>query len=290
MEIGIIGLGAMGFPIACNLVRSGIAVKGYDLSEHQRQLFADAGGMAQDTIRSTVKDSDVVLMSLPNPQIVTDVMLSEKGVLNSCKPGCCVLDMSSVDPETTRRICRCAEERDVLYGDAPVSGGVSGAEAGTLTIMFGGSKELWDKVQPILNVIGKRLFYVGGAGSGDAIKIVNNLLLGCNMAAVSEAVNLGEKLGLSTEIIKEIVGNSSGNSYAFSAKMEKFIIPEKYEGGFSTDLQYKDLRLALDAGTGVRTPLPMTAVAAQVFEASRSMGNGKKDISSAVTLWKKLEE
>ena len=200
------------------------------------------------------------------------------------------MDLSSVGPSTSRKIYDIAKEQGIFYADAPVSGGVSGAANGTLTIMFGGDEKTWQKVQPVLKIIGKKLVYVGGIGSGDAIKIVNNLMLGCNMAAIAEALTLGRQLGLSLETMKEIISNSSGNSYAFTAKMDKFIIPEQFEGGFATDLQYKDLNLALEAGKDTLVPLPMTAAASQVFEASRSMGNGKMDMSSAIMVWEKLME
>lgn len=288
MKIGMIGLGAMGLPMAQNLVNAGMHVSGYDVSEAQRQAFSQGGGIACEELKDVVQETDVILASLPNSAIVEEIMLSENGVLNLCKPGCSVVDLSSVGPSTSRKIYEAAKTCGVHYADAPVSGGVGGAASGSLTIMFGGEEETWKKVHPVLEVIGNKLVYVGGTGSGDAIKLVNNLMLGCNMAAIAEAMALGKQLGLSLETMKDIIGSSSGNSYAFSAKMEKFIIPEQFEGGFATDLQYKDLNLALEAAKENRVPLPMTAVATQVFEASRSIGNGKRDMSSVVMVWDKL--
>lgn len=290
MKIGMIGLGAMGLPMAQNLVNAGMVVYGYDVSEKQREAFYQSGGIACDTLQEAVKDVEVVLTSLPNSSIVESIMLAEDGVLKQCKSGCCIVDMSSVGPATSRKIYEIAKEYGIRYADAPVSGGVGGATNGTLTIMFGGEKETWEKVQPVLEILGKKLVYVGEIGSGDAIKLVNNLMLGCNMAAIAEALTLGKQLGLSLETMRDIISSSSGNSYAFTAKMEKFIIPGQFEGGFATDLQYKDLNLALEAGKETLVPLPMTAAATQVFEASRSMGNGKKDMSSAVLVWERLME
>lgn len=288
MKIGMIGLGAMGLPIAQNLVKAGMTVSGYDVSAQQIEAFSQVGGKGCKVLSEAVKEADVILASLPNSAIVESIMLGSEGVLRLCKKGCCIVDLSSVGPGTSRKICDFAKEQGVFYADAPVSGGVSGAANGTLTIMFGGDEDTWKKVQPVLEIIGRKLVYVGGIGAGDAIKIVNNLMLGCNMAAITEALTLGKQLGLSLETMKEIISSSSGNSYAFTAKMEKFIIPGQFEGGFATDLQYKDLNLALEAGKEMLVPLPMTAVAAQVFEASRSIGNGKKDMSSAIQVWEKL--
>lgn len=284
----MIGLGAMGMPMAQNLVKAGMDVSGYDVSSEQVNLFSQGGGHGCRTLSEAVKEAEVILMSLPNSVIVESIVLGNEGVLEYCREGCCIVDLSSVGPETSRNISHMAKQKGVLYADAPVSGGVAGAAAGTLTVMFGGEKEAWERVQEVLSIIGQKLVYVGGVGSGDAIKLVNNLMLGCNMAAMAEALTLGKQLGLSLETMKEIIGSSSGNSYVFTAKMDKFIIPEQFEGGFSTDLQYKDLNLALEAGKETFVPLPMTAAAAQVFEASRSMGNGKKDMSSAILVWEKL--
>lgn len=289
MIVGMIGLGAMGFPMAVNLLKAGIEVSGYDVSECQRTRFAEAGGLACVQIQKAVEEAEIILMSLPNGGIVEEVMLSKDGILEHCPKGCCIVDLSSVDPTTSRRMEKTAEKQGILYADAPVSGGVNGAIAGTLTIMFGGTEETWNRVHSVLSIIGKKLVYVGSIGSGDAIKLVNNMMLGCNMAAVAEAVKLGQQLGLSMKVIQEIVENSSGNSYVFANKMEHYIIPGQYDGGFSTDLQYKDLNLALEAAREIGMALPMTTMASQVFAASKCMGNGKKDISSAILLWNQLE-
>lgn len=291
MKIGMIGLGAMGLPMAKNLLKAGIEVYGYNRSaEEPRKELRRCGGVVCGTIRETVKEADMVLSSLPNSAVVETVMLAEDGVLHHCRKGCCVVDMSSVSPEVSRKIQACARERGIYYADAPVSGGVEGAAHGTLTIMFGGERNVWEKVLPVLEILGSKKIYVGGIGSGDAVKLVNNLLLGCNMAAIAEALNLGQQMGLSMETMRDIIGGSSGNSYVFSSKMENYILPGQFEGGFATDLQYKDLNLALEAGRSVKTPLPMTAVAAQIFQMSRSMGNGKKDMSSVVQIWKQLRK
>ena len=288
MVTGILGLGAMGFPMAENLINHGVTVYGFDVAKTQVEKLDDIGGIGRTNVAETVKNADVVLASLPTPAVVEDVMLGTEGVLASCRPGTCVVDLSSVAPSTSRKVYAAAADKGVQYADAPVSGGVTGARAGSLTVMLGGDEDTFEKVRPVLEIIGKKIVYVGGIGSGDAIKLVNNLLLGCNMATIAEALALGRKLGLSLETIRDIVGSSSGNSYVFSAKMDKFILPEQYEDGFATELQLKDLNLALDAAKETKSPLPMTAVAAQIFGCNGNMGNGRKDISSVVQVWERL--
>lgn len=287
-KIGMIGLGAMGMPMAVNLVKAGKTVFGYDLSEKQRKQFLSEGGVSCKDIKETVKDADVVLMSLPNSAIVESTMLSDYGVLKNAKEGCYVVDLSSVGPASSKKIYLEAEKRGISYMDAPVSGGVKGAAGGSLTIMVGGDEDAFEAVYPILKILGKKITRIGQTGSGDAIKIINNLMLGCNMAAIAEAMNLGKKLGLSYETMRDIILGSSGNSYVFSVKINDFIIPGNFDGGFATELQLKDLNLALEEAKNCKSPLPMTALASQIFEMSISMGNGKKDISSAILLWDKI--
>ncbi|MGN0436086.1 MAG: NAD(P)-dependent oxidoreductase, partial [Wujia sp.] len=166
-----------------------------------------------------------------------------------------------------------------------VSGGVSGAVAGTLTLMVGGDKEVFDRAVSILECIGKNILYIGEIGSGDAMKLVNNLMLGCNMAAAAEAIVLGQRCGIDLETIKKVITISSGNSYAFQAKIDKFIIPEKYDGGFAVSLQHKDLGLALEAAENVKMSLRMGEAATGVFETAMSEGYSGRDISSVTEMW-----
>ncbi len=252
-----------------------------------RQIVATSqkGGTSCGSIVKVVSDCELVLTSLPNPEIVRKVMLSSDGILNNCQAGVCVLDLSSVDPETSRDIYSVARELDVDYADVPVSGGVKGAAEGTLTLMFGGERRVYSKVLPMLRCIGKKIIYTGAVGNGDAAKVVNNLLLGCNMAAISEALNLGRQLGLSLETMERIIFQSSGNSYAFSTKVKNFVMKDDYEGGFALNLAYKDMNLAVDASKSLSVPMPMTAAALQLYVMARGMDLGNKDISSVVRVW-----
>ncbi len=285
MKIGFVGLGAMGKPMACNLICANYEVYVFDVMESAVQEMAEKGAHGCASAGEVAKQADVIICSLPNAKIVEDVMTGGDGVFENCSKGSVIIDMSSVAPNSTRMMAERAAKLGVHYIDAPVSGGVSGAAAGTLTIMVGADDETFQKVKPIFDVLGKNIYHIGDVGGGDAIKMVNNLLLGCNMAALAEALTLGVKCGLSVETMKEVISVSSGRSYALDAKLQKFIMADSYQKGFATDLQYKDLGLALEASRDERVPLPMTAAAVQIYETARAMGQGREDMSSIVKVW-----
>ena len=285
MKIGFIGLGAMGKPMACNLIAAGYEVHAFDVVEAAVKEMEGKGAIGSATAGELASKVDVIICSLPNAKIVEGVMCSKGGVFENCKEGTIIIDMSSVAPNSTKAMAKKAAEKGISYMDAPVSGGVSGATAGTLT---GADDATFDKVKPVFDVLGKNIYHVGEVGGGDAIKMVNNLLLGCNMAALAEALTLGVKCGLSVETMKEVISVSSGRSYAMDAKLEKFIMADQFTGGFAVDLQYKDLGLALEASRDEKVPLPMTAAAVQIYEAARAKGQGREDMSSVVKVWEDL--
>lgn len=288
MKIGFIGVGAMGKPMAQNLIKAGYEVAVYDLMPDNVNELVKLGARRCETNLELASSVELIFTSLPNASIVEQVMTGPKGILNACKKETIIVDMSSVSPSSTQKMAGIAQQQGLVYVDAPVSGGTKGATAGTLTIMVGATKEVFEKIRPILEIIGKNIYHVGGTGLGDAIKIVNNLLLGCNMAALAEALVLGVKCGLKPEVMKEIIGVSSGGSYVLNAKMESFIMEQNYQGGFAVDLQHKDLGLALEAGKEAKVPLPITALATQIFESARAMGLGKEDMSSVIKVWENM--
>ncbi|MDR1194340.1 MAG: NAD(P)-dependent oxidoreductase [Peptococcaceae bacterium] len=288
MKIGFIGVGAMGKPMAKNLLSAGYEVYVHDLSEANVKELGSLGAKVCAGGGELAAKADLIITSLPNAKIVETVMTGQGGVLESCQPGAIIMDMSSVAPASTKAMAKAAERYGVVYMDAPVSGGVAGAAAGTLTIMVGCDEATYEKVSDVLRVLGKNIYHVGEAGAGDAIKIVNNLLLGVSMAALAEALVLGVRLGLRAETMKEVIGVSSGRSYALEAKFDQFIMADAFDKGFAVDLQRKDLGLALDAAKDVAAPLPLTAAAAQVFEMARAKGFNRQDISAVVKVWEDL--
>ncbi len=288
MKLGFIGLGAMGKPMAKRLVDADHEVYVYDVVPEAIKELADVGAQVCASPLEVGNQAEIILLSLPNSAIVTNVVLGDAGVLSGVAAGATIIDLSSVDPESTRRLAAIAEQKGVDYMDAPVSGGVSGAQAGTLTIMLGAKDSSVEKVRPVLAHLGTKISHVGDVGAGDAVKIVNNLLLGANMAALAEALVLGQKLGLSGDIMHEIIGQGSGKSYVLDAKLENFILKGNFEPGFAVDLQYKDLGLAIDAAKKTKMPLPMTNQAIQLYEMARARGYGDKDMSSVIKIWEEL--
>jgi len=288
MKIGFVGIGAMGKPMAGNLLKAGYEVHVFDLMEANVNEMAAKGAIPCKTNTELAANVDVVFTSLPNSAIVESVMNGPNGIFDACKPGTILIDMSSVSPASTVRMARIAESKGLHYVDAPVSGGTAGAAAGTLTIMVGADDETFERIEPILHVIGKNIYHVGETGLGDAIKIVNNLLLGCNMAALAEALVLGVKCGLKPEVMQEIIPVSSGSSYALTAKLEKFILEGNFEGGFSMNLQHKDLGLALEAAKEAGVPLPITGLATSIYEMGRAQGLGKEDMSAVIKVWESM--
>lgn len=287
MIIGFIGLGAMGKPMARNLIKANFQLNVFDVNEKAVEELVSLGAEKCSSPREAVQKCELVITMLPNAKIVESVMLGDDGMLAEIRTGQIIVDMSSVAPHTTKKMAQIVEKKGAKYIDAPVSGGVSGAQAGTLTIMVGGDKETVEKASPVLDELG-HFKHIGEVGAGDAVKIVNNLLLGANMAAVAEALVLGVKAGLKPETMYDIIKSSSGRSYALEAKVPNFILTGDFAPGFAVDLQYKDLELAVETAKNLGVPLPVTSIVQQVYEMARAQGLGREDISAIIKIWEEL--
>ena len=288
MKAGFIGLGAMGRPMARRLAAAGVKLTVFDVVAEAVAELTALGAAAGSSAGEVAAGADVIFTSLPNSAVLKAVMLGENGVVSGLKAGSLVVDLSSVEPQVSRQLTKDFEDKGCASLDAPVSGGVSGAEAGTLTIMVGGGAEDLDRARPLLSHLGQKIIHVGPSGSGQAIKLVNNLLLGANMAAVAEALTLGRKLGLEARTMLDIISQSSGASYALTAKAEKFIFKGDFAPGFAVDLQYKDLELAISTAKSLTQPLPMGNQAQQAYEVARAKGQGREDISSIIKVYEEL--
>ncbi len=285
MKVGFIGLGVMGKRMAANVLKGGFQLVVSDLNKEAVRELVEMGAEEGQTPAEVAKEADLVLTSLPNSAIVEGVILGKDGVLEGIKEGAIIVDLSSITPKSIQNIARKASQKRVEVLDAPVSGGASGAEKGTLTIMAGGNKEAFEKALPVLKCIGTKVIHVGDVGAGDTVKLVNNLLLGVNMVAVSEALALGVKAGLKPEVLYDIISQSSGSSYALTAKYKNFIAKGNFEPGFAIDLQYKDLQLAVDTAKDLKMPLIIGNLSQQMFEAARAKGLGTEDISAVLKLY-----
>jgi 3-hydroxyisobutyrate dehydrogenase len=287
-NIAFIGLGAMGKPMAANIIKAGYSLKVFDVAKAVVEELVAQGAIAAASPGEAAAGCEFVFMSLPNAAIVDQVITAQNGILTGSHAGQIIIDLSSVTPGHTQKMAALAADKGVEYLDAPVSGGVAGAVAGTLTIMVGGEPAVLERCREILQVVGKKLYHVGPVGAGDTMKLVNNLLLGINMVGVAEALTLGVKAGLDPKAMLEVIGVSSGRSYALEAKVPNFVLPGNFESGFAIDLQYKDLEMATQTAKELGMPLLLTNLAQQVYETARASGLGRKDISAVITLLEEL--
>ncbi len=276
MKIGFIGLGVMGKGMAANLMKNDYKLTVFDINQTVLEEFKGLGAEIVESPKQLAEKADVIMTSLPNSKIVQMTLLGENGVLAGAKPNSIIVDFSSITPKTIRDIAKQAAKKQVEVMDAPVSGGQAGALKGALTIMVGGKEETLEKVMPLLQCMGKSIKHVGDVGAGDTVKLVNNLLLGVNMAAASEALALGVKAGLDADVLYDVISQSSGNSYALEAKYKNFIAKGNFEPGFMIDLQHKDLQLAIDTAKDLELPLLVGNLTQQLYEIAKAEGNGQK--------------
>lgn len=247
--VGFIGLGAMGSPLAARLLAAGLAVRGFDLSETARRDFAAAGGQAFAAAEDAVAGSDVVILMLPDSNVVGAVMSQIHGAL---KQGVLVIDMSSSEPLRTRDLAKeLGEHADLI--DAPVSGGVNGAREGKLTIMVGGEPALVERARNLLQHLGT-VKHAGPVGAGHAVKALNNMLSATHLWATSEAVLAGARFGLDPRTMLEIINGSSGRSGSTENKWPNFILPGTFDSGFALRLMLKDMRIAAELARDVGLP------------------------------------
>jgi 3-hydroxyisobutyrate dehydrogenase len=284
-EIAFIGLGNMGGPMAANLVKAGHRVVGFDLVEKLRQDAAASGIAEADSARAAVAEADVVITMLPAGR---HVIAAWSDILPAAKPGALFIDSSTIDVESARRAHEAAAAAAMLCLDAPVSGGVGGATAGTLTFMAGGSQAAFAAGKPILEAMGKRIVHCGGAGAGQAAKICNNMILGATMIATCEAFVLAERLGLSAQALYDVASTSSGQSWSLTSycpvpgPVPTSPANKDYKPGFAAALMLKDLRLAQEAAAGAGAATPIGAQAAQLYALFAAAGHAGDDFSGII--------
>src|SRR6476620_5681939 len=287
-RIGFIGLGNMGLPMAQNLLKAGHAGAGFDLNVDASERLTASGGTRSNAVEEACKDAEVVITMLPAGEHVRDVYLGDGGVLAHVAPATLLIDSSTIDVETTRAVAQAAEGRGLLMVDAPVSGGVAGAEAATLTFMVGGSDEAFGRASPVLENMGKTIVHAGGPGTGQAAQICNNMILGASMIVVSEAFLLAEKLGLDAQRLFDIASKSSGQSWSMTSSCP---VPgpvptspanRDYQAGFSAAMMLKDLKLAQAAARATRATTPLGAGAAAVYERFVDSEDGSVDFSGII--------
>ena len=288
--IAFIGVGNMGGPMARNLLKSQDQVRAFDLSPAALKPVIDAGATPAATALEAVKDAEVVVTMLPAGTHVRSVYLAEQSILTAARKDALLIDCSTIDIDSARAVHVAAEKAGFDFLDAPVSGGVGGAEAGTLAFMCGGSDAAFARAKPVLEKMGKRIVHAGGPGAGQAAKICNNMLLAISMIGTCEAFALGEKLGLEHQKLFDIMSAASGQCWSLSTYCP---VPgpvptapsnRDYAGGFATALMLKDLKLAQAAASGAGATTPLGAEAMQLYSLFAAKGHGAVDFSGIIKM------
>ncbi len=297
-RIGFIGLGNMGGPMAANLARAGHTVQVFDLVAQNIERAIAAGCIAAVDAREAVTGCEVVISMLPAGEHVRDIWLGESAgerggqdLLAALPVGALVIDCSTIDVDSARQVGEAARARGLRFIDAPVSGGVAGAAAGTLTFIVGGNAADFEAAKPLLTCMGQNLFHAGTLGAGQIAKMCNNMLLAIHMAGTAEALALGVKEGLDPAVLSTIMGKSSGNNWSLErynpwpGVMENVPAARNYQGGFMTRLMVKDLGLAMALAEHGHSAVPMGALARNLFNLHAAQGQGSRDFSSIVELY-----
>jgi 3-hydroxyisobutyrate dehydrogenase len=290
MQIGFIGLGNMGGPMAANLAKAGHSVTAFDMSTAALDRAAAVGIHRAESAVDATKGAETVVTMLPAGQHVRAVYLGETGLIAKAQPGTLFIDSSTIDVATAREVQAAAKARGVDFLDAPVSGGVGGAAAGTLTFMVGGDDAAFARAKPILEKMGKNIFHAGGAGNGQAAKICNNMLLAISMIGTCEAFVLAEKLGLSHETLFRISSTASGQCWSLTSycpvpgPVPASPANRDYQAGFTASMMLKDLKLSQNAAQAAGAATPLGAQATALYSMFESAGAGPKDFSGIIQM------
>jgi 3-hydroxyisobutyrate dehydrogenase len=285
-KVGFVGLGNMGSPMAANLLKAGHQVTGFDLVPAGRDKLAAAGGRVAGSASEAASGAEIVLTMLPAGPEVRAVWLGEAGLIAHSPKGALLIDCSTIDVETSRQVGAAAAAAGFDMLDAPVSGGVGGAEAATLTFMVGGETSAFARAEPLLKDMGRTIVHAGPAGNGQAAKVCNNMILGATMIAVCEGFALAEKLGLSQQTLFDICSKSSAQSWAMTTycpvpgPVPASPANRDYAPGFTAAMMLKDLRLAQQAAGATAAATPLGAAAANLYQLLVDAGGGPRDFSS----------
>ena len=285
--IAFIGVGNMGNPMAENLLNAGNEIKVFDVSKEMLKKAQEKNLVTVDSIKDLINNEiSVVVTMLPEGKHSKEIYLGENGVINKVQKNCLLIDCSTIDIETSKEIGKAAKDKDILMIDAPVSGGVMGAQKGTLNIMVGGSLEAFDRALPVLKVMGKNIYHAGEIGSGNGAKICNNMSLGITMIAASESLMLAKRLNIDIKKVHEIMKNASGNSWPISVYpplpglIEGTPSNNNYRPGFSAGMMNKDLKLANECAKSVDAITPLGKMALDIYSKFCEEGNDAKDFSA----------
>ncbi|SMH28369.1 3-hydroxyisobutyrate dehydrogenase [Azospirillum lipoferum] len=288
--IGFIGLGNMGGPMAANLVKAGHSVRGFDLVPAAIEAAREAGVAIGASPADVAREADIVITMLPSGKHVLGVYDGAEGIVAAARPGALLIDSSTIDVDSARKAHALAAAKGAASLDAPVSGGVGGAAAGTLTFMAGGEADAFERARPVLEAMGKKIVLCGGAGAGQAAKICNNMILGISMIGVCEAFVLAEKLGLSHQSLFDVASTASGQCWSLTSycpvpgPVPASPANRDYQPGFAAALMLKDLKLAQEASQSAGAPTPLGAAATQLYAMMAAAGEGGADFSGIIRM------
>jgi 3-hydroxyisobutyrate dehydrogenase len=278
MQLGFIGVGNIGTPMCHHLLQAGHTVLVYDVNASNLARMVNLGAQPAESPRAVAQVCDIVFSSLPGPREVEQVALGNNGIIEAARPGLIYVDLSTNFPVVARRVSEALAAQGIAMLDAPVSGGVAGAERGTLAVMVGGDAQTFDTCRPLLAHIGANIFHVGNSGAGCVAKLVNNMLAFANTVAACEGMLLGVKAGVNPQLLYDIIQASSGASWALRQFPQKVFVGD-FTPGFTIDLAFKDLRLALELGDELAVPLLMGSICINLMRQARANGRGGDDLS-----------
>lgn len=287
MKVGFIGVGMMGGPMCRNLIKNGHEPAVYDISADALSRVTGSGGRAAASPQAVAEQSEVIFTSLPMPSDVEQVILGKSGIAEGAQAGSVVVDLSTNAPAMVKAISERLAEKDVALIDAPVSGGVDGAEGGTLAIMCGGRQADFDRVKPLLECMGANVFLVGEIGAGSVAKLCNNMTSFTNLAVACETLMLATRAGINPGVMGEVLQASSGASFSLKRVQRKGLKGD-WAQEFTLNLSHKDLTLALELGRQTGTPLAFASYTFSLFEQARAQGWGTDDLVGIQRLWEQV--
>jgi len=286
-EIGFIGLGIMGKPMSRNLLKAGYSLVVLDLKQSAMDELVSAGAVKASTPAEVAERCELIITMLPNSPEVREVCLGNDGLIMGIRPGSVLVDMSSISPIVSRELSQVLAEKGAEMLDAPVSGGEPKAIEGTLSVMAGGKKEIFDRCYPVLKAMASSVVHTGAIGAGNTTKLANQIIVALNIAAMSEAMVLASKAGVEPELVYQAIRGGLAGSTVLDAKAP-LVMDRKFKPGFRINLHIKDLRNALDTSHEIGVPLPLTSSVMEIMQALRVDGMGEDDHGSLIRYYEKL--
>jgi len=282
MKVAFIGLGNMGEPMAQNILKAGHDLIVFNRTSSKADGLKRAGATVAASPREAAQGTEVICTCVSTPDDVRSVVLGKDGVLQGATEGAVLIDFSTIDPDTSRAVAEACAEQGLAMLDAPVSGGVTGAAAGKLTVIVGGESAAYEQAQPVLQAVGEKITHVGPSGAGSTIKLINQMLVGINLAGVAEAFVTAKLAGIDPQVLFDILGTSAGSSAVMQRAVPDFFLKHNFEPGFALKLLCKDLDLTLQMAKELQTPVFVTAMARQMYEEACALGLEDKDITAVI--------